>query len=261
MLSPLPAEVLLVIAEHLEVRDLTTLLLVNTFFHSIFVAPAHQCVEAVSRQEPCVFPPLAMEKYAKHVQSINIRPHHSDVCKNVPEHSPIYVKLVRLYATSARVYHLVHEEDLYPPSGKAPTIPERSMRTSSAGRKGLNQLAASYEASARKPLSSQKQRYQAAARLVTCKVRPRLSSASSCSCHRRGHSSPAWLTLSITPPALATTGSSPSSPQACFSNLHRRVRNLLPPSFNTQESRGMACLTPRASTLSPTRFSKDLERF
>ncbi|EJT50206.1 hypothetical protein A1Q1_00507 [Trichosporon asahii var. asahii CBS 2479] len=97
MLSPLPAEVLLAIAEHLEVRDLTTLLRVNTFFHSIFVGPAYRCVEA-------------------HVQTLNVRPHHSDVCKNVPEHSLIHVKLVRLYATSARVYHLVHEEDLYPPS-------------------------------------------------------------------------------------------------------------------------------------------------
>lgn len=122
MLSPLPAEVLLIVADYLERKELGTLLRVNSFFHSVFVRPLYESVEAFveivredsidfdSYEYECtVYPPLGDATYSQHVRSITVREHDPEICEGAPEHDVLHVHLIRLFLNSDCCDCLLHD--------------------------------------------------------------------------------------------------------------------------------------------------------
>ncbi|EKD01148.1 hypothetical protein A1Q2_04646 [Trichosporon asahii var. asahii CBS 8904] len=99
MLSFLPSEVLLIIADFLAPSDLASLVRVNSLFHATFVQPLYASVEAVRHGAPNFYPPLSSTAYARHIRSLTVRPHLKEVCasSSFPEHDILHLRQVRLH--------------------------------------------------------------------------------------------------------------------------------------------------------------------
>lgn len=109
MLSPFPAEVLLVIAEHLDAPGLAALLRVNSFFHAAFLEALYESVEAVRRAGPAAYPPLGEQGFRRLVRCLNVRPHAPAACAAAPDYGTLQLKVVRVYLASDRFNDLLHE--------------------------------------------------------------------------------------------------------------------------------------------------------
>lgn len=115
MLSPFPAEVLLMMAEYLPNNDLAALVRVNSFFHRTFVPDLYRCVEAMrpsTDSSTAAYPPLANEAYSRHVRAINVRPHDPADCAAVADHEILHLQLVRLFLTPNIFHTPLHEDEL-----------------------------------------------------------------------------------------------------------------------------------------------------
>lgn len=98
MLAFLPSEVLLIIADFLAPPDVASLLRVNSHFHATFVQPLYASVPAVRHGAPDLYPPLSNPAYARHVRSLTVRPHLTEVCAASSSPEPeLHLRQVRLH--------------------------------------------------------------------------------------------------------------------------------------------------------------------